>query len=45
MRAERVVYLKRMPRLMTQADMVRFFSGQARMDEMCNYARLYIHKG
>jgi hypothetical protein len=33
MRAERVVYSKRMPRLMTQADMVRFFSGQARMDE------------
>jgi len=32
-RAEQVVYSKMMPRLMTQGDMVRFFSGQNRMDE------------
>lgn len=32
-RAEKVVYSKAMPRLRTQADMVRFFSGQSRMDQ------------
>ena len=44
-RAEKVVYSKAMPRLMTQADMVRFFSGQSRMDRKRNHARLDLHKG